>query len=1117
MEQMHVIVLRDIMLASCSIYDLMRFLAIGSSYVDLGESSYIYPLYIELNEAVLTKETSTLSYPKVSVRQEPSVLTVSCTCANRSDALCVHQVEVLDAILKRDDYRIFFDDQLRDTRFRSLAKGYGLENEKDIDAYFQLRFDEGKAQIFSRQKELFRVDQTFLKQPSFARSKSHVSELLAQSDLNKWILVLSKHRFYDQINFLLFEASTTQQGKLKNPLQPVDLTRQLLQDNDIATTKFLTALLSYQNRFEGHATDTELLALKIIASNPMGLAVYYHDRSKSENVAIKSLFPVKLAITKPELKLTVLKKDPFYEISSALSILGVPIPISQLVLKNDCFILFKHEYIYIADTDLLRVIQFLKSNNEILLIHSTKYEAFVSQFLAPVEDYVHIEYDYIHVATPVQQAECKTDMERILYLQKEGTFISITPVVRYGEMEVPVYSQKQLYSTDAVGNRFKIKRDTTYENIFTALVLHQHADFEEQLHYAQYFYLHKDKFFDDSWFLAAFDSWRGEGISILGFKELEGTRISPYTAKVDIKVNSGKDWFNVHVKLDFGGQIARIRQIQRAFKNKSKYVELDDGTYGLLPDEWMHKISKYFSLAHLEKELLHIPKIRFSEVAAHFENEILTTAVREELNIFQRDFLEATEIPKVAVPEGLKTILRSYQQDGFNWLCFLDRFGFGGCLADDMGLGKTVQVIAFLLWLKIQYKGTTNLIVVPTSLLFNWEDELNRFAPKLRVLHYNNGQRSRQQQVLTDYDVVLVSYGVLTSDISTFKREHFQYVFLDEGQLIKNPNSERYKTVCLLKSNNRIVLTGTPVENGTFDIYGLFSFACPGLLGNKQFFKDTYATPIDQFDFKRRAEELEQRIAPFILRRTKSQVIQELPEKTEAVIYCEMNDAQRSVYTSYEEEIRNYITATNPDILDNDRLHVLAFLTKLRQICNSPALLQEGDSASHSVKIDVLLEQILGKIQMHKILVFSQFVGMLDLIKDRLDAHKIAYSYLTGQSKDRKAIVAEFQQNEGPRVFLISLKAGGVGLNLTEADYVYLVDPWWNPAVESQAIDRIYRIGQDKKVTAVRLICTNTIEEKIIDLKLRKQKLASDLISSDMGWLNDLSKDELLSLVSAMN
>lgn len=1108
----HTVILQDTILSTSSIYDLMRYLSAESGLIDLDGYKAVYPLYIGLNEGVFTKGSHNTVYPEVGIRQDDIRLILTCTCNGTQDKLCPHQIEILDAVLRREDYRLFFDDRLRDDRCRYVAKDYGLATEGDMDSFFQLHYRDGKTEILPKQQELLRIDSSFYKRNNFARTKSVLVSMDERCDISNWILVLSKHRFYEQIHFLLYEGTFSQKGSLKNPLTPVDLSKQVLLENEVGKLKFLTALLSLQNRFEGESNEIESMALRLVASNPLGLQVYYHDRSRSDNVSAKSVFPVKLLVSKPELKLSVLQKSPFYEIKGTLLILDTAVPLSQLVLRHEYFVFFREQYIYVPDPDLMRFLYFLKDNKETLLIHANKYETFVSQFLTPIEEYVHVEYDYIYTAEAELLPPLDYGPHKLIYLQKEGFFVTITPVVRYADMEVPVYSRKQLYSVDEAGNRFKIQRNSAYENQFTASILLQHPDFEEQLQYAQYFYLHKDKFFDESWFLSAFEVWRDQGITILGFQDLDGTRINPYVGKVDIKVNSGKDWFNVHLKVDFGEQIASIRQLQRAFKNKSKFVELDDGTLGLLPQDWIEKIGRYFSISQVEKELLHIPRIRFSEVSASFESDVLTHEAREELVAIQNDFLNAEQIPKVDVPVGIKTVLRDYQRRGLDWLCHLDRFRFGGCLADDMGLGKTVQIIAFLLHLKAKYGAKTNLIVVPTSLLFNWEDEIARFAPSLSVLNYN--RTPRRQQIFTEYDVVLTSYGVLTSDINFFKKQYFQYVLLDEAQLIKNPNSERYKTVCLLKSVNRIVMTGTPIENSTFDIFGLLSFACPGLLGNKQFFRDTYATPIDQFELRRRATELEQRIAPFILRRTKRQVIHELPEKTETVIYCEMNTMQRSIYASYEDEVRNYITSTNPDILDRDRLHVLAFLTKLRQICNAPALLQEGHSPEHSTKINVLIEQIQDKMHSHKILVFSQFVGMLDLIKNRLEDYDIPYSYLTGQSRDRKAVVDDFQDNDATRVFLISLKAGGVGLNLTGADFVYLVDPWWNPAVESQAIDRSYRIGQDKKVTAVRLICTNTIEEKIMDLQKRKQKLVGDLITTESNWFDTLSKQDLLNLVS---
>ncbi|PTS98349.1 DNA helicase, partial [Pedobacter sp. HMWF019] len=383
----------------------------------------------------------------------------------------------------------------------------------------------------------------------------------------------------------------------------------------------------------------------------------------------------------------------------------------------------------------------------------------------------------------------------------------------------------------------------------------------------------------------------------------------------------------------------------------------------------------------------------------------------------------------------------------------------------------------------------------------------------LKVHTLYGSERRKDASPFNQADVVITSYGTMLYDINFIKKFEFNYVFLDESQSVKNPSSQRYHAAALLRSRNKIMITGTPVENSTFDLYGQLSLASPGLLGSRQYFKDHYSTPIDKFKDIKRSLELQKKVRPFILRRTKKQVAEELPDKTEMVLYCEMGEEQRKVYDSYKEEYRNFLLTHKEEDLSRHSIHVLKGLTILRQICNSPALLKEdvfyGEASS---KITVLMEEIESKSSQHKILVFSQFVTMLDLIKKELVQRDISFEYLTGQSRNRAAKVNEFQQNDGVRVFLISLKAGGVGLNLTEADYVYLVDPWWNPAVENQAIDRSYRIGQKKNVIAVRLICPGTIEEKIMRLQEHKKDLVNDLIKTDASTLKQFSKKDLLEL-----
>ncbi len=467
----------------------------------------------------------------------------------------------------------------------------------------------------------------------------------------------------------------------------------------------------------------------------------------------------------------------------------------------------------------------------------------------------------------------------------------------------------------------------------------------------------------------------------------------------------------------------------------------------------------------------------------------------------------------VTVSNNLQGTLRPYQLEGLKWLNFLDDFNFGGCLADDMGLGKSIQIISFVLLLKEKRKKcATNLLVVPTTLVFNWQAEIKKFAPKLNIYTLHGAERIKNTKGLDKYDVILTTYSTLLLDINYLRKFPFEYIFLDESQQIKNPESQRYKAVKMLQARNRVAITGTPIENNTIDLYAQFSFACPGLFRTKQHFKELYSVPIDQFKDKRRARELQDKIKPFLLRRTKEQVAQELPPKTETILYCPMAKEQRDTYQAYEKEFRDFISATEVEELKKNSMHVLRGLTKLRQICNSTKLLKSDEVVGQqtSSKLEVLKVQIEMNAPNHKMVIFSQFVSMLELIQTELDELNIGYVKLTGVTTNREAVVSSFRNESEVRLALISLKAGGTGLNLIEADYVYLVDPWWNPAVENQAIDRLHRIGQEKHITAIRLICPDTLEEKMLELQNTKKALSSTLIS-DNGKL--LEKEELLTLL----
>ncbi|WP_210490639.1 DEAD/DEAH box helicase [Rufibacter aurantiacus] len=1079
----------------------------------------LQPLQIEINAAYFSGTSPFGRFPSVSVIQYPNGLLLSCDCATPKDALCAHQAQVLQTLLNRQELRVFFDDALRHDKIKPVAAEYGLGEEENLDQYFALEYAHKSLKIKPRLPELLPVTpetQVALKEKLLPKqSLPFLPAKTKQKEKTQLIVVLGEHRYYKHLSVELLEAATTQTGKIKNPLKGLSPLDYVWKTNQPEELRFYTALSRFQNNYNSEPTEADLEALKALVQNPMNLAVYQHNPEVSSNITASSVVPVQLKKTPLELVLDVQVKDNFYAIVAQLYIEDQPYPLKHLQLKYGHFLQIQHNLYLLHNPDLRRVLDFFQKRGFHVLVHGSKFEEFRESILANLETKIRISYSYLKPATAKQLEEqgFDQDREQLIYLSESEDYVLLTPVMRYGHVEIPVLSQKQIQATDAQGTSFTVARDREAELQFTAVMLKQHPHFREQLH-LDCFYLHKDRFLQDDWFLDAFEAWRKLGITILGFKELKNSNLNPHKVKINILVTSGINWFDTSLNVQFGKQKASLKHLHKTLRNKTRFVTLDDGTQGILPQEWIDKLKTFFDAAEVVGERLRTPKMNFSSIEELYEAEVLSQEVREELSLYRQKLADFAAIPEVEVPQELQTTLRGYQRQGLNWLSFLDQFNFGGCLADDMGLGKTVQVLAFLLSQRTRVERNTNLVVVPTSLLFNWQQEAARFAPTLRITTVYGNNRVKNPSELDGYEVVLTSYGTLLSDIMVLKEYRFNYIILDESQAIKNPESQRYRAVRLLQARNRLVMTGTPLENNTYDLYGQLSFACPGLLGNNRYFRDHYSKPIDQFKSYKRARELQRKISPFLLRRTKEQVAKELPEKTEMVLYCEMGTDQRKIYAAHELEIREFISAQAEEEIQKSPMHVLRGLTRLRQICNSPALLpEEAAYGETSAKLEVLLEQIESKAPHHKILVFSQFVSMLQLIQKELRARGIKFSTLTGQTKDRAGAVAAFQEQEDVRVFLISLKAGGTGLNLTRADYVYLVDPWWNPAVENQAIDRTYRIGQEKNVVAVRLICPDTVEEKIMQLQASKKDLAKDLIKTDGGMLKSLSKQDLLALL----
>jgi non-specific serine/threonine protein kinase len=540
----------------------------------------------------------------------------------------------------------------------------------------------------------------------------------------------------------------------------------------------------------------------------------------------------------------------------------------------------------------------------------------------------------------------------------------------------------------------------------------------------------------------------------------------------------------------------------------------------MLPDAWVKKYALLLKVGDTKGNKVRLKKFHFSvldELLSDIDEESLALELEEKkarlAEVLSNDY---TTLPP---PKELKAMLRPYQQAGYQWLRFLQDAGWGGILADDMGLGKTVQTLAHLQHYKNEHPGAQFLVVCPTTLMYNWEAEIKKFTPELTHFIHHGPKRVSDPRLFDGYDVVITTYGTMRSDIKMFNAHPVDYAILDESQAIKNPASQSAKAALLINAKHRIALSGTPVQNNTFDLYAQMNFLNPGMLGSRESFMNDFATPIDKFREEEVTAQLRQLTYPFMLRRTKEQVAKDLPEKTETILYCQMRPEQRRIYDAFRNDYRDKIMGMIDERgIERSQMHILQGLTRLRQVCDSPALIQDGESQypNYSIKLEEIVRELTENVGHHKALVFSQFLGMLSLIRKSLEEMKVPYVYFDGStsSSGREKAIQQFQNDEETRVFLISLKAGGIGLNLTAADYVYIVDPWWNPAVEQQAIDRTHRIGQTKNIFAYRLICRETIEEKMLQLQERKRVLAHELVSDDNAFFKRLTRDDIAYLLS---
>jgi non-specific serine/threonine protein kinase len=805
----------------------------------------------------------------------------------------------------------------------------------------------------------------------------------------------------------------------------------------------------------------------------------------------------------------IIKKNSHYTIQCRVKAGPLEFDLGDNEAASPLFFLYNNQAHLWKNNDVIHLVEkFLPTGK--MSVQEEEWSKTLNGFIMPLAKEHKVDFD----KSLVQEIK-DGNPEVKLFLLEKGDFLVFQPSFSYKGFETKTRDRDEMIVPQ--GDKvLVVHRNREKENEFIQKLQNLHSSFvfnEDSGTLA----LKGADVLKNNWFFLFVDAMKEMKTPVFGFDALKNFRFNTAKPQTKIFISSNTDWFDAKVDILFGDQKVTVAEVKRALANKQQFVQLNDGTLGILPEEWLKKYSLLFRVGEGKTDSLKLSRYHLSVV-----DELYETRDEEELIVKLEEKYENlrqfNQIKEIEPSNHLKMILRPYQVAGYQWLNYLKDIKWGGILADDMGLGKTVQALSFMEYFKKENGKLKALVVCPTTLIYNWENEIKKFTPELTYKIHHGGTRTRTKEELTDHDVTITTYGTLRSDIKLLVSVEFDYVILDESQAIKNPSSKVTKAAGLLNAKNRLCMSGTPLQNNTFDIFAQMNFLNPGMLGTMEFFRQEFAIPIDKFGEQDRKEHLKKILYPFILRRTKEQVAKDLPEKQEMILFCEMEEEQRNIYDAYRNDFRNQILGTiETQGIQKSQLTILQGLMKLRQICDSPAILNEQEKfENHSIKLDELAREITENIGDHKALIFSQFLGMLALIKAKLDELGVKYEYFDGSTSapDRQTAIESFQNNDEVRVFLISLKAGGVGLNLTAADYVYIVDPWWNPAVEQQAIDRTHRIGQTKNIFAYRMICKDTIEDKILQLQEKKRALAKDIISDDASFVKALTREDVEYLFS---
>ena len=1089
-------------------------------------------------------------YPLVIQKNDERNFDTSCSCSETLHPLCEHKVMLFLQLLHA--YGATYFDSIRnmDKEKNKLLQIYGYNLEDDLEGKFEFIYKEGKPYLKLLDPSIKRVAAS-IAPPVYERpepvANRHLPEketplevVEKKSGIRLAVVFNFNAKAYPFFTVDLLQSEVDEENsKLIGKTEKLDLTKfvdtvsfseedkqlfqwvRKLQDNEI--NKYLNKNSPFSGIWENiiHTEGEELpeetrmliaefllpKLRKLLTNSTEKLFLFYLPKGKPFKT--ENLVELETEETPIVPSFRVIRANNHFELTCFAKLQHQLVNVNENECNNSILFVYNHVlYLWENAEDIMEAEKFLREGS--IVMRADNWQTEMNKTILPLTRNYTVDFDKSLVK------EVKSGLPEVkILLQEKGDYLVFQPVYSYKGFETKPNDKDTITLPD--GNKILIiKRNKEAEEDFLKKVENLHSQFTRHADTGSLVLKGADVL-RNNWFFLFVDAMNEMKVPVYGFEALKNFKFNTARPSTHIHVSSGMDWFDAKVEIGFGAQRVGIAEIKKALGSKQSFVQLGDGTLGILPDEWLKKYALLFKVGEGKTDKLRLSKYHMSVIDELYENrnvEELSFELDEKYERLQ----EFKNIPEIKAPAHLNDILRPYQLAGFHWLSYLNDVGWGGILADDMGLGKTIQALTMLEHHRTQTGGLKALVVCPTTLIYNWQNEIKKFTPSLSLHIHHGNTRERNAEVLQKNNVLITTYGTLRSDIQMLLKINFDYVVLDESQAIKNPSSKVTKAATLLNARNRLCMSGTPLQNNTFDIFAQMNFLNPGLLGSMEFFRNEFATPIDKFGEKEQKEHLRKLLYPFILRRTKEQVAKDLPEKTETILFCEMEKEQRKIYDAYRNTYRDKIMGTiDEQGIQKSQFTILQGLMKLRQICDSPAILNEEDKfPNYSIKLDELAREISENIGDHKALIFSQFLGMLGLIKEKLKEQQINFEYFDGSTSapERERAIQNFQNNDDCRIFLISLKAGGVGLNLTAADYVYIVDPWWNPAVEQQAIDRTHRIGQTKNIFAYRMICIDTIEDKILQLQEKKKILAKELIADDSSFVKALTRADVEYLFS---